>query len=671
MKYFIGQYPLNYAPVANEKILVGFQQYAERNFKSELDPESGECGFLADSVAYRKPHDRIAHVFYPYHSTDSDLLDKCGIGEAVYDADEKFGHDLYNEVGYAKLASARYVDGYGFYEVESHKSFNKLRTTTWVPQPTGVHAVIRKIEVGSLKKTAVQMEVYPQLHVKGELYEKDGILISKQVKWENDNPEELFMAIGCKQATGYTCGVWKRGAEASAKPEVVDTKKERPNLTLHVKVNVPARQWAEPVYLILGLGHSEGEALANLQTVQDDADHCYGSTRQWWEAWHKQGLELTTENKELNDILRVAKTIMRMSFDPNGLTSYIGYHWYQGAVWIRDNSWITMCLSRLGYADDAYRILTGLKSIVKKRKDGSFNFIYGSRNYPVCDFSWESDSMGLILTAAGYWWDASHNKRKATAIWDWLAYCAEWICTNIDEAGLVVPDAGIWEDFTEEKGLKREHMIWTSLISAWGVKKAGEIAAALGKDDLAKKYNDAFEKIRSNIVGRCIKDNVLVRSPEAEGRNLDSSVLYVWTWTPMVSTDHPALAGTMAAMEDRIKDPVVGGFWRHENANNDLGDTMPWVSATMWAGECYLHLGEAAKAQECLQWTIDVASQCAGLPECMFNPTVPHVMGMSSLSSIGIWGFMETAIRDKEMIKMLKPVTGKIAGIPRGYGSKK
>lgn len=671
MRHFIGRYPLNYAPISNERVMLGLKQYADRAYRSTLDPENtSESDFIANCPGTRKPHDHIAHLLYPFHDHKCGLLDKCGISTALYDSQEKFGYDFYNEVGYAKLVSARYIDGYGIYEVESHKGSVRVRSTSWVPQPTGIDAVIRKIEVASVRPFDRTLEVYPQLHLKGELRLDGNILINKVRLYEGEDTEkngspaeDFYLAIECLQAGKPFCGIWKRNVQPSGEQAIaiVDTCKEKPNVTYLATRTVQNEEWSEPVYLLIGIGRSEAQALDNLNAVKASRDYLYQATWTWWKTWHEQGLIPAEQDEQLNQVLRVSKTIMRMAFDEFGLTTYMGYYWYQGAVWIRDNSWIAMGLARIQYPDEAFRILSALRKIVKKRKDGNFHFLYGTRSHEVGDFSWESDSMGLILTAAGYWFDACQDLEKANELFEWLAYCADWISANIDpEVGLITPDAGIWEEWSDEFGQGREHMTWTSMISAYGVKKAGEIAAALNRQDLAIKYQNAYETLRNGIEQNCIKDNILVRSYEATGLNLDSSVLYGWTWTPMFSVNHPALPATLQAMEERTRDKALDGFWRHENINNDLGDAMPWASATLWAAESYLLLGQTRRSQELLQWILDHTTECSQIAECMFARDISHVTGMSSLSCVGIWGHILAVMKERDATNTLVTANGKL-----------
>ena len=673
MSCFIGRYPLNYAPVANERVLVGLKQYGERAFRSPAGSETTESRFMGAATAVRKPLDHIAHILYPYHDHDSELLGRCGISTAVHDSAERVGYDFFNELGYAKLVSARYVDGCGIYEVTSQKSLYRLRTTTWVPRPAGVDGIIRRTEAASMKDGEASLHVFPQLHLRGELYERDGVLVSKQILYESQLVSkapfpltDAYMAVKCEGAEGWFCGEWSRDDDVKFNNNTVefDPQSRKPNVTFKVTQTVSDKEWGEPIHLLIGLGETEEDALWNLQAIEQDETRFYDSTHRWWMEWHQQGIAIETENSLLNDVLGVAKTLMRMAFDENGLTTYMGYYWYQGAVWIRDNSWIAMGLSRIGYPEEAFRILTGLRNIVKKREDGSFHFLYSGRTKEIGDFSWESDSMGLILTAAGYWFDESRDLVKAADLWEWLSYCAEWICGNIDETvGLIVRDAGIWEEWSDEYGQQREHMTWTSLLSAYGIKKAADIARALGHHQESEKYEAAFSTLREGIEKRCVKDGILVRSPESKGRNLDSSVLYAWTWTPIFSPDAPLLKRLLAVVEERLWDPAVGGLWRHENANNDLGDTLCWPCSTLWAAECYAYLNQKEKVGQYLEWVLDHTTECAQIPECMFAEDMPHVTGMTSLSCIGIWGFMLGIMAAQREGFELPSIIGSIASI--------
>jgi GH15 family glucan-1,4-alpha-glucosidase len=631
MNFFVGRHPLDAAPVANGKILVYIEQYCQRDFGEKGAVLTGEEQSMKEECSVlRKPHDWIQRIFYPYHDRHSNLLGKRGIYTIAYDAKDKFGYDFHNEVGYIAIDGSRYIDATGIYEVTSHKGYQAVRTTTWVPRDVNVDSVVRKIEVSSSRNDERLIEVYPCLHSKAEWYERDGVILSKIT-----NYADFHMAVKCVGAEKWSFGLLHRN-----KANAATGQEDKTHVAFHAVAHVKSRQWSKPIYLVIGLGATENEAIDNLKRTINDKSYLYEQTYSFWRKWLDKGASIRSSNPRLNYVYDVAKLMLKMSFQWDGLTTYIGYWWYQGGVWIRDNCWIATGLALSGYFDEALEILNALKTIIKKRKDGGFYYLYDARTREVADFSFESDSMGLILTAAGYYHDYSGDAEGLKPLWEMLEDSADWICEHIDDTGTVAPDAGIWEEWSEEKGQKKEHMVWTSAMSSYGLRKASEIAQHMGKTDKAERYMSVSEALRENVWKRSVRDGILRRSPESVGTGMDSSVLYFFTWAHVFDSSDPVFLNTLHAIEDVLGDRWLGGIWRHDNSNNDLGDTQPWPSSSLWVAECYLLLGDVEKAWKYINWVLDHTSNCGMIPECMFTQDICQGTGMTSLSSIGIIGAM-------------------------------
>jgi len=401
MNYFIGKHPANNAIVGNGKVLAFMQQYAGRTFEEES----------LKIYTMRKPIDKISRVLYPYYDRASSILGDAGIYQSIRDSEESIGYDFYETwdtphyfekaVGYLSVDSTRYVEGAGLYEVVSHKGFIVSKTTTWTPH--NVDALVRKIEVSSYRKNERKVDICPQIHLRGKLSVRDGVVISEVTNYE----EKHFIAVGCTEAAEWHHGDFHKGLESgfnnTIDPEERDDT-DKANISFRVTKRVPAGGFCEPVYLVLGLGKTEAQAVENLrQVLADPATSCTATLGEW-NKWLASGTLMSTSDERLDYLWRVSKTVAKMSMQHDGAPVYVGYWAYQGCLWIRDGVWIAMSLIRCGHAKEALQILRKLKSVIKVGTDGNICFNYNCRTGLSSEFTSEKllpqNPVGFFLTHA-------------------------------------------------------------------------------------------------------------------------------------------------------------------------------------------------------------------------------------------------------------------------------
>ena len=141
MHYFIGENPNNHAPISNGSILTWITQYDENNV----------------------PVDLLNQIFFPDFDLMNTLLDNRGSYILVKDENEKVWYDPYGvvkqELGQIgqiiSLDHSEYTDGFGIYEVISHKGNTAVKTKTWSPRNSKI--VVRSIEVSTVKGNATNV----------------------------------------------------------------------------------------------------------------------------------------------------------------------------------------------------------------------------------------------------------------------------------------------------------------------------------------------------------------------------------------------------------------------------------------------------------------------------------------------------------------------------------
>ncbi len=657
MKYFVGMHPLDNVALGNGRALVLLQQYMLREYREKEGKRRDFTGLEMKKYTSRKPIDRISGLCYAFYDRDCNLLGPTGIYTSVRDKAQRLWYDFYETseldntyektAGFLSVDDARFVDGTGIYEVLSHKTSIILKTTTWVP--FGIDAVIRKIEVSSQFPGRREMTVFPQLHLRGTLKTKGDAIISEV---ENCG-QNCYLAVGCTDAEGWHYGDFLQGTREGFSQRLPrgEEPSDRANLTFRVEREVLDGK-SKPVYLVLGLGRSDEEALDNYHRVYNDPDGALQSSLEEWNSWLGKGVQLSSSNKELDYQWRKSKSLLRRTTQEDGLYTYIGFLAYQKGVWLRDTCFIVIYLARIGYLEESLRVMRGLAGILKKREDGNFYFRYNCRTHQQNEFTIENDSMGSLLSALGILHEASGDLEIAREFWELIRYCARWIGDHRDETGLILPSAGIWEDLRPERGGNYEHVVWDAGVSAFGLEKASLVAEALGHQDKAAIYRKVSRDLKSAILAGAVKKGVLCRSSESE--QTDTAVLPFFTWLPVLGEETELLRATLAKMEETIQDKQLGGFWRGAGLFGDLADGMPWPCPTFWVIQAHLKLGDPDKAWEVLRWVLDHTSRCGSMPEQLQGDAQPLGITAASVSE-GQFLLTMTYIFDGKKGKALVP----------------
>lgn len=626
MKFFVGKESSNNVPLSNGKVLAHLQQYDQN-----------------------RPVDRIHQLFYPYFDRASSVLGDDGIYSVAKDSREGVWYDPcglmrgeYGEGrGYVSIDNTRFVDGTGVYEVVSHKGFNRVRTTTWVSPEIDV--LVRRIEVSSHLKDKRQIDLYTLLGLRGEVYSKGEVIIAAVTNHKN----KIFVAIHHTGSDSWKCGefVDGPGKEFGSWQKGMAKQRTSGKFSFHSRLEPVSGSWSKPVYLVIGFGESRKEALKNLEKARNDSTCLYKYTLDWWTKWLRKGFQFKGTDKEYNYLLRLSLVLQKMCIQHDGMMGYAGFEEYQGNVWIRDSIWVAISLARSGHLEESLQILRGLKSIVKKRPDGNFRFAYDCRTKEHTELLretgievHENDSMGLLIAGIWNYYEKAKDRKVLEEFWSMVSYAARWICANRDETGMIFPCCGIWETFGPHLGKQNEHMVWTSGISAYGLRCASRIAGLLRRSGEGKQFRKISEELVDTILKKATRDGVLCRSLETD--RLDASVLTFFTLFPLFDSRSSLLRGTVRAIEKRLIDPVLGGVWRHEDAIFDAGDTVPWHCCTLWLVEVYLLQGKARKARSCLEWVLDNSSFCGLIPECMLTREIARGVPMPSFSQGGLCSTM-------------------------------
>lgn len=609
MHYFIGENSNNHAPISNQRILTWLSQYDENNI----------------------PVDLLNQLFFPDFDLSNALLDYRGSYIMVKCQSDKIWYDPYGivkqELGQAgqiiSLDNSEYIDGLGIYEVVSHKGNIVVKTKTWSPWNSNV--VVRSIQVSTVKGNSTKAEIFPIVHLKNISERINNIFISRISCCQ-------WLAVTTTPVIESKVGDVGKSV-SSGKVSIFEHSSIPSALTFHCKASVPINDYSDEVYQLFATGNTKEEALSQLNFAIKNIKTLYKDALHEWKAWSNiTNFPIRNLPSELQLYWNVSNSILRMSLQENGAPILIGFKPYQGNVWIRDGIWIVTTLALSGHLEEAQKGLYSLTSYLRERQDGNYYFAYNVTTGIPNEHAYENDTTGLVLYGIWHVWNLSRDDNIINDLWGIIEHCANWITNNRDETGLIKKDAGIWETFGPHLGEKFEHMTWTSAISSYGLLKASLISNYKNKKAQAENYKKVSMELLQAIEKNNVKNDVVVRSKES--LLLDSSVLLFFTEFPIFPIQW--LVPTIDAISKRLKDPFLGGIWRHESLTTEEGDLLPWTGPTFWMGEALIRAGKLDLAWDYFNHNYENSAFCGLLPELMYCKDRPRGIAMPSYSQSGV-----------------------------------
>lgn len=609
MNYFIGKNQDNHAPVSNGNVLAWLQQY--------------DKGCL--------PVDKISQLFLKNFDLSSSLLDHSGSYVLVKDHNEKVWYDPYGIVQ-AKLGqigeiislnSTQYLNGYGIYEVVSHKGNTVVRTKTWAPPNR--NSFIRSIEVKTLRNNPSEASIYPVVHLQNIVQRINNTFISRI----SDN--QWLATTVSPSAEGITGDISK--AVIGGQVTIFEHSLLPVPLVFTIPAQtIPGPEYSKPVYQVFAAGTSKEEAIKELKDTLSQIGQSEQHTLQAWQTWYNKTTSVGALSPKLEYFWKLSNTLTKMSLQKDGTPIIIGFKPYQGNVWIRDSLWITSTLALAGHIEDAVRALYATLSYLIERPDGNYYFAYNVVTRLPNEHSFENDTTGIILYGIWQVWSMVKDHTIIHDLWPIIRQSAEWILKNRDSSGLILPDAGIWETFGPHLGEKFEHMTWTSAISAFGLIRAAELAEAILEYEKASQFRQGASELILAISKHNVHNGIVTRSMET--KLLDASVTLFFSEFPIFPKEW--LKSTLKAIQQRLEDPFIGGIWRHESLTTEEGDLKPWTGPTFWLGEAFLVNHDINQAWKYFNHNYSNSAFCGLLPELLYSKGRPRGIGMPSYSQSGV-----------------------------------
>jgi hypothetical protein len=359
------------------------------------------------------------------------------------------------------------------------------------------------------------------------------------------------------------------------------------------------------------------------------ADQLYTDVLAEWDAWRTPpppGLDATETViwRQSEAVLRMGQILEPYQETPRRknrgmvLASLPPGGWHTG--WVRDAIYAIVPLARTGHAAEAklgmnffldadagyyasflndvpYRVST-----VRYYGDGQEEADYSG--HPTRNI--EIDGWGLFLWGARQYVDTSGDiawlsepTKKGDLVYDAIKNgVAEPLAANMEEAGMAIADAGIWEVHWGN----REHFLYTTATAARGFCDMATLAKRAGKTEDIERYRTLHDKAVVAMETFFIDSNkVLAGSLQrlARGTNYrDGAVVEALVWD-LIKADSEIGTATLGAMS--FLQTPAGGYKRVEGSQ-DQYDTDEWILIDLRASAAFRRAGDAAKADQLLAW---------------------------------------------------------------------
>jgi len=365
-----------------------------------------------------------------------------------------------------------------------------------------------------------------------------------------------------------------------------------------------------------------------------------------WDAWRKPppaGLadpELAVW-RQSEAVLRMGQILEPFSDSPRRknhgmiLASLPPGGWHTG--WTRDALYSTVALARTGHHVEAKKSLDFFLDADAGRHASFLGDVpyristvrYFGDGEEEADFSGaptrniEIDGWGLYMWGARQYVDASGDiawlaqpTKKGDTVYDAIREgVAEPLAANMEEAGMAIADASIWEVHWGN----REHFLYTTAAAARGFCDMASLARRAGRMDDIERYRGLHDTAVSALKSFFIDSNkVLAGSLErlARGSNYrDGSAIEALTWS-LIAADSATGKSTLAAMS--FLQTPAGGYKRLEGSQ-DQYDTDEWILIDLRASSAFRRSGDGEKADQLLGWVTGQGSVNYNLLPELYN----------------------------------------------------
>ena len=467
-------------------------------------------------------------------------------------------------------------------------------------------------------------------------------------------------AVGIKEAQGKE-GTWRDAEDGHLSGNAVAQGSVDSTVGLHL--TVPAHGQATGWYWI-AVGYDFGEVTRINRAVRRKGPSTFlERTRHYWALWASKGEDDFADLPHpVCHLYRRSLLILRTQIDNQGaiiaandfdMARYA--HDTYSYMWPRDGALVASALIQAGYPEVTrrffnfcHRVITNEGYLLHKyNPDGSLAsswhgwYYQGQKQLPV-----QEDETALTLWALWRHFQRYRDVEFIKPLYRGLIVrAANWLADYRDpDSGLPLPSWDLWEE-------RRGVLAWTVGATWGGLQAAAHFAQAFGESDLAARYRQAADEVRSGTEAHLWSPDLarfvrMINQGEAGGWEVDSTIdasLFGLWYFGMFPPHDPKIVATMQAVRDRLwVKTEVGGLARYENdhyhqVSRDLEKVPgnPWFICTLWLAQWHIATAQTADdlqpALDILNWATDHALPSGVMAE-QVNPYTNAPLSVSPLT---------------------------------------
>jgi GH15 family glucan-1,4-alpha-glucosidase len=374
------------------------------------------------------------------------------------------------------------------------------------------------------------------------------------------------------------------------------------------------------------------------------------SARAEFEAWRKPppaSLPLCSGDEQR--LWRQSEAVLRMAQirEPNTptrfnhgmiLASLPPGMWH--IAWVRDGSYATVALARMGHFAEAK---ASLDFMLNAQPVGGYASYVNNQTYRIsltryfgngqeeCDWSGngpntETDGWGLFLWAARQYVDASGDTAWLSspssfgAVYDVIRdQVAAPLTANLQSNSVLRADSSIWEVHQPGK-----HYAYSSLAAARGVCDMAALTAKAGRGANVPHYQQLAAQVKAGVLGNFLDGNrAIAGSLEGLANQVyaDGAVAEALNWS-LLPDPKGAIAQATLDLFAQLR-VVTGGFERN-NDGLSYYDSDEWIAIDLRVADALRRAGRAPEADAQLQRVVAKAAINYYLLPELYNTTTAN-----------------------------------------------
>ena len=347
------------------------------------------------------------------------------------------------------------------------------------------------------------------------------------------------------------------------------------------------------------------------------------STQEFWRSWLRDG-DFPDHPWRIH-LQRSALVLKGLTYAPSGAivaaattslpeTPGGERNWDYRYSWIRDSTFSLWALHTLGFDDEARDFMRFIVSLC--RKDPQLQIMYGvggekdltertldhlggyEGSQPVrigngAVEQRQNDVWGAMLDSV--YLHSKAIQRVPEELWELVEFQVEAAIEAWPH-----PDQGIWEARGEPK-----HYVSSKLMIWVAADRGRRLAAGRGREDLARRWGETADRIRTEILERGVRDGVFRQHYETDA--LDASTLLI-PLLRFLPPDDERVRDTVEALGHELTENGLVLRYRTEETDDGLeGEEGTFLICSFWMVSALSEIGERAWARALCERLLEAA----------------------------------------------------------------